>query len=83
MSTAVFERTVVGGVGKSTILYPTAGDGDVREARIEIRDTLYGTTLRSWSSQLQNTNAPLELWFRALLGEGGAYRVEVAGGFKR
>jgi len=42
MSTAVFERTVVGGVGKPTILYPTAGDGDVREARIEIRDTLYG-----------------------------------------
>jgi len=25
--------------------------------------------------RLQNTNAPLELRFRALLGEGGAYRV--------
>jgi len=28
--------------GAATILYPTAGDGDVQEARIEIRDTLHG-----------------------------------------
>jgi len=35
------------------------------------------------SLRLQNTNAPLELRFRALLGEGGAYRVVAVGGLKR
>ena len=28
--------------GVATILYPTAGDADLEEARIEIRDALYG-----------------------------------------
>jgi hypothetical protein len=35
------------------------------------------------SLRLQNTNAPLELRFRALIDEDGAYRVEAVGGLKR
>ena len=31
----------------------------------------------------KNTNAPLELRFRGLLGEGGTYQVEAGGALKR